>query len=197
MTSQDSVMTVKEKRVQHALGTMFTCVNCDKSKTMSQMSNGGVYMIDNFCQECLKDTYPLSDRMILSERNYKVGYTLRREFWDDRDYGGTGLFMSSTYTPNGDYIGSPKEAVYLCKKRGIAPELRTSTSNSCSIGYSEKDKKYYGWSHRAICGFAIGDKIYQGGFGNDKTKFIQHGKKTIRTKKDQRKAASAFAASVS
>lgn len=29
--------------------------------------------------------------------------------------------------------------------------------NSC-VGFSEKEQKWYGWSHRAIHGFKIGDK---------------------------------------
>jgi len=31
-----------------------------------------------------------------------------------------------------------------------------------SIGYSEKEKKWYGWSHRAIHGFGIGHKVEKG-----------------------------------
>ena len=28
----------------------------------------------------------------------------------------------------------------------------------CGLGWSEKEQKYYGWSHRAIYGFGIGSK---------------------------------------
>ena len=31
-------------------------------------------------------------------------------------------------------------------------------SNGKSIGFSEKEQKWYGFSHRAICGFKVGDK---------------------------------------
>ena len=31
-----------------------------------------------------------------------------------------------------------------------------------SIGFSEKEQKYYGWSHRAIYGFGIGDIVKEG-----------------------------------
>lgn len=27
------------------------------------------------------------------------------------------------------------------------------------LGFSEEDQKWYGWSHRAICGFGIGSKV--------------------------------------
>ena len=148
-------MNKKEKQVQQGLGSMFICVGCAKIKKITERSDGGIYGIDDFCLTCIKDTLPLSRRMILSERNYKAGYTVRQEFWDDRDLGGQGLFISNAYTPNGNWIGSTKIAYFLCKKRGIVPELKTSKSDACSIGYSPQDEKYYGWSHRAICGFVV------------------------------------------
>ena len=32
-----------------------------------------------------------------------------------------------------------------------------------SIGFSEKEQKWYGWSHRAFCGFGIGHIAKEGG----------------------------------
>ena len=61
MIGQDSPITTKEKLIQHALGTMFVCVGCDKLLVMSQISTGGVYMIDNFCLKCLKTKLLLLD----------------------------------------------------------------------------------------------------------------------------------------
>lgn len=59
-------------------------------------------------------------------------------------------------TPTGDYIGTPKRAKFLCDKKGIAPEVRPdSHSRVCSIGFSRKDGKWYGWSHRAMFGLGI------------------------------------------
>jgi hypothetical protein len=34
--------------------------------------------------------------------------------------------------------------------------------NSASIGFSEAEQKWYGWSHRAIYGFGIGAEVKQG-----------------------------------
>ncbi len=31
-----------------------------------------------------------------------------------------------------------------------------------AIGFSEKEQKWYGWSHRAIHGFSVGEKIKKG-----------------------------------
>ena len=135
--------------------------------------------------------------MVLAERNYKAGYVVREEFIDDREYGGSGLFMKNAYSPSGEWIGNPKTAYYLCKKRGIAPEKSKKKHCVCSIGFSKRLNKFFGWSHRAIVGFAIGDRVFEERFGNDSTKFRKHGKKTIKTRADQRQAAIAFASHVS
>ena len=39
------------------------------------------------------------------------------------------------------------------EKHGIT----TVSCNGAAIGFSEKEQKWYGWSHRAIYGFGIGD----------------------------------------
>ena len=35
--------------------------------------------------------------------------------------------------------------------------IKTVSCNGAAIGFSEKEQKWYGWSHRAIYGFGIGD----------------------------------------
>jgi hypothetical protein len=71
-------------------------------------------------------------------------------------------WIENAYNMKGQYIGDPKIAHYLCIKRSIEPEYRTPTSGICSIGFCEKEQKWYGWSHRAIFGFGIGDKVSKG-----------------------------------
>ena len=41
------------------------------------------------------------------------------------------------------------------------------THNTASIGYSPEENKWYGWSHRAIHGFTIGDVVKEGDLTND------------------------------
>ncbi len=65
----------------------------------------------------------------------------------------------TAYTLDGDWIGNSKEAYRLCAKRGIKPEKRKDSSCVCSIGFSEKEQKWYGWSYRAIYGFGIGSEV--------------------------------------
>lgn len=83
------------------------------------------------------------------------------------------------------------------EKHGIVSKKAKPSHQVHSIGYSEKEKKYYGWSHRAVVGFKIGDKIFEPKYGDDKTPYTQHGKKTIRNIADAEKAAKAFARYVS
>lgn len=62
---------------------------------------------------------------------------------------------------------------------------------SCGLGYSEKEQKWYGWSHRAIHGFGIGDKgveCYPTGSKEGKI---------IKTMEQAKEAAKKFAESVS
>jgi len=82
------------------------------------------------------------------------GYDIVTLKIDDSQWGGNGaLPMKAAFNWRGEYIGDPKTARRLVEKRGILPELRTPTSGVCSIGFSLKDGKWYGWSHRAIYGF--------------------------------------------
>jgi len=62
-------------------------------------------------------------------RKYKTGYILRREVFEG------GFEMTSAYNYNGDYIGTSKEAHFLCAKKGILPELSSPDHEVCSIGY--------------------------------------------------------------
>lgn len=70
--------------------------------------------------------------------------------------------MVSAFNMNGDYIGDEKIAKMLCDKCGIKPELANPGDSVCSIGYSEKEGKWFGWSHRAIAGFQVGSEVKQG-----------------------------------
>ena len=130
----------------------------------------------------------------------KLLYTVRFEEVSGEEAGGGPSFvLESAYTPSGDYVGNPKDADYLIKERRIAPEIAKEGHSVCSIGFCEKEKKWYGWSHRAIVGFGIGDKIFEEGWSEatDDTPFIDHGPITIEVLEQAKIAAKRFAASVS
>lgn len=103
-----------------------------------------------------------TERTILQTRNYKAGYQIRTELVDGKEFGGDDFKIKSAYTPEGLYIGNGKNAYFLCKKKGIKPELSHPGNNVCSIGFNEQEQKWYGWSHRAIYGFGIGSKVSKG-----------------------------------
>ena len=131
-------------------------------------------------------------RTLVSEKVYRAGYVIRRELWaHSSTEKPTPMILA--YTPDGHYIGSPKDARYLVVKRGIRPQLRTPESNVCSIGYNAVERKWYGWSHRAIYGFGIGARSRKGMCGAD---YLPKGF-VAKTITDAKRMAEAFAQDVS
>jgi hypothetical protein len=128
----------------------------------------------------------MDDRKTLSETWQPEGFVLRVEMVETPDWGFEAITddaetheavaefkdalerspafmeMESAYTLAGDYIGDIKTARYLCGEMGIKPEKRKPDHNVCSIGFNEAEQKWYGWSHRAIHGFGIGDEVRKG-----------------------------------
>jgi hypothetical protein len=62
---------------------------------------------------------------------------------------------------NGCYIGDEERAEMLFQA-GINPEPSYPEHDYCSIGFCEKEQKWYGWSHRARWGFGVGDQVKKG-----------------------------------
>ena len=118
--------------------------------------------------------------------------------------------MVSIYNAAGDYVGGlDNMALRLLGKYRIVPEKAHSSHNVCSIGKSLKDGKWYGWSHRAIYGFKIGDEVKEGdccatsGWTKDYLKEHPEEDKSLligfiaKTEEDCKRMAIAFAESVS
>ncbi len=132
----------------------------------------------------------MSDRQaikVISEMHTDFGYVIRREIWpgvsfsvetpEDADEttleivdtiaGAHGpAEMETCYTYSGDWIGNLEVAKRLCNERGIAPEHPNGPMpgilQPCCIGFSAREQKWYGWSHRAIFGFGIGSTVKKG-----------------------------------
>ena len=98
-------------------------------------------------------------KKVLSVKRFKAGYEIREEVVDSSDMGAPDLTMKSAYNIHGDYIGDPRTAHFLCVKKGIMPIKSKKTHCVCSMGYSHKDGKWHGWSHRAISGFKVGSRV--------------------------------------
>jgi hypothetical protein len=127
-------------------------------------------------------------------------FDLWLEEWDG---GGGGPINVEVYrNKRGAFVGARHRGRRCGIVRGIAkleisPIKNKSTHSTCSIGKSAIDGKWYGWSHRAMVGFGLGDRIFEERYGNDQTLFAKHGRKKVRTDRDARMAASRFARSVS
>lgn len=90
-------------------------------------------------------------------------FDIRIELW--KSYiNDSGTYMISAYSKDDYYIGDPSEIARLYEEYGICEDLSTyNKDNKCiSVGYSPKNNKYYGWSHRAIRGFSIGSEVRKG-----------------------------------
>lgn len=74
----------------------------------------------------------------------------------------------------------------------IKPEKISPDHSVASFGKSDADSKFYGWSHRAVYGFGIGDNMKSDTIGNSTGKEY-----TIKTNDQARQAAIVFAKSVS
>lgn len=99
---------------------------------------------------------------LIKTRRYKAGYEVRYTEVSGEDAGGGRPFtMATAFTAGGHYIGDSKRAHRLIVRRGIKPELGNSHS-VCCIGFCERDQKWYGWSHRALYGFGVGDVVEKG-----------------------------------
>lgn len=71
--------------------------------------------------------------------------------------------MESAYNNTGEYVGTVCFGKRLEEEFGIAdPELAHPSDYSCSIGFSEENQRWYGWSHRAIAGFGVGSTVKLG-----------------------------------
>lgn len=118
------------------------------------LAREGIVVVGKF----VPDPKPEFQIEVIKVRQYKAGYEIRTE---RVEYGSNPeVIMKSAYAiPGGDYIGSSKRAHRLIVKRGIKPEKANPNHNVCSIGFSERTQKWWGWSHRAICGFGIGDVV--------------------------------------
>ena len=119
------------------------------------------------------------------------------------------ILMVSVYTEQGDYVGGlDNMTLGVLGKYGILPEKAEPNHHVCSIGKSFKDGKWYGWSHRAIHGFQIGDEVKEGDccatsgwteeyLKNHPDPYVLPIGFTAKTEEDCKRMAIAFAESVS
>jgi hypothetical protein len=118
------------------------------------------------------------------------GMDYRREIWSME--GNDPVEMDAVYNTHGVYVGDRETADFLAEK-GILPEAKRTDSSVCSVGFSQKDQKWYGWSHRALFGFGVGDTVKDGDCASESLPVGFEAK----TLDDAKRIAVAFADSVS
>lgn len=91
---------------------------------------------------------------------------------------------------DGDFVAFSEKMAEMLEETGIAPELASPDDDVCSIGFSAQTGKYYGWSHRSIHGFEIGDRIFS---PDDTSAPPGPDAPLILTREEQRSSAAAFA----
>lgn len=125
------------------------------------------------------------------KRDKLKGWELRKEIWTDEL--GVKHLKILGYTPSGQLIGNALVAKDLVETWGINPEKIGEEYYSCTIGFCAKENRWYGWSFNAICGFEVGDMLYDKDFGTDETSVIKHGSIKIETLEQAKQSAINFA----
>ena len=101
------------------------------------------------------------ERKILRIAVSKYGYEVREEevTYNESE---PPTIMQSCYSPKGDYLGDQEFTLRLIKEFGIRHFEAYPESRVVCYGFSPLQKKWYGWSHRAIAGFKVGDRVEKG-----------------------------------
>jgi len=156
--------------------------------------------------KCLLDDSekPYSQFVLDAVRKNK-DMNIRKEYFDDcgqpvrSDFPGA-FSMYTVYTNEGNSIGDIRSAYGLIDLVDLKPS--SLDSSQVSTGWHEEQQKAFGWSHRAMCGFGMGDCIFteldsDGKPFSDDTLYTQHGRRIITCKAEAIVAAKNFARSVS
>ena len=112
----------------------------------------------NFNGKTLNEQYAyLNEARVMAKKFFEDNFDLKpakgfsfKQYVDKS----TGAYVTSE-----PFDGKPTGTMKFFAKHGI------SKVYNGSIGFSEKEQKWYGWSHRAIYGFGIGSKVKKGDCG--------------------------------
>jgi len=132
--------------------------------------NGISCSLVSYCdQDCLKSDKNMIERSKVVAKEVlnstsKPRYVQNYEKWTFES--GDEELLDCCYTFSGDMIGIPTMAKEICNNRYIHPrplnDEDVGTGALCAIGKSDQDGKWYGWSHKGIQGFEVGDSVLPG-----------------------------------
>ena len=118
--------------------------------------------------------------------------TLRMKTYKRVDYVKTEVPMARRTLKNIPRYANKKPKVHFKDWIGINGQKIQSSHSAQSFGKAESDDKWYGWSHRAISGFGVGDCVKVDTCGNETGKEY-----TIKTDDQAKQTAISFAKDVS
>jgi hypothetical protein len=98
----------------------------------------------------------------LFRRKHEAGFIEVVGIVDGSEFGCDDYEASHCENDDGHYIGDLETAEFICGSRGIKPELAKASDAVCSIGFCEREQKWFGWSHRAMFGFGVGSEVKRG-----------------------------------
>lgn len=138
----------------------------DDLKAMRTELKSKQLSLESIAREYLATNRRLNERLLGID-------DIRSEIVDEKDcnnyilrteicyIGDDSIEMNSAYSKiDNSYIGDEDMAKELTDKLNIVPQ--SYDINNCPtacIGYCEPESKWYGWSHRGMCGFGVGDKV--------------------------------------
>jgi hypothetical protein len=93
--------------------------------------------------------------------------TLRMKTYKRTDYIKTDVPIEKRTLKNIPRYANKSPKVHFTDWIGIKGEKIDPKNSVESYGKAESDGKYYGWSHRAIYGFGVGDTVKADTIGND------------------------------
>lgn len=93
--------------------------------------------------------------------NQKTGFKHKVIRWTFNGNPEDAVDVENVYNIRDEYIGD-KDIADMLHKRGISPQIAQPGHNVCSIGFCHREQKWYGWSHRAIYGYGIGNSVRKG-----------------------------------
>jgi len=102
--------------------------------------------------------YSYIERYKLKAIGFLKRFVTIKDIWYSKNH-----FMKTCYSKqDGSYIGLPED-VQRYLRLGIEMFYRAKSPDKvASIGFAPEKQKWYGWSHRAIYGFAVGHVVQEG-----------------------------------
>lgn len=162
--NNESLVREKSVKEKTETGYLVPVDKDDLGRLEPQQLPEGVLYVDDTGNLVIKEEYIDNDRIKKVTAKLTSGYI---KHWTKEEMEQYPDYIYYISMVDNGYLGDETFYELLVKKRGlILIQKARPTDNTCSIGYSPEENKWYGWSHRAIHGFTIGDVVKEGDLTN-------------------------------